>query len=146
MRDAVSMFAWGHLRRNCRVRAVVRYSPHRLLPRPTECRLLVALLLPICKQRAQPPQFPRLTSVDLANMMCCAATKGPHNLCNESAPKLLPGCFARFSSDRNLAKHRAGTAGRQPPTERWQDKRREVRGGRVAEERRHIKHFTRGAK
>ena len=31
------------------------------------------------------------------------------------------------------------------PTDRWQDKRREVRGGRVGEERRQISHLARGA-
>ena len=31
------------------------------------------------------------------------------------------------------------------PTARWQDKSREVRGGRMAQERRHIRHLARGA-
>ena len=35
--------------------------------------------------------------------------------------------------------------GRLPPTERWQDKSREVRRGRLAEKRRHIRHAARGA-
>jgi hypothetical protein len=32
-----------------------------------------------------------------------------------------------------------------PPTDRWQDKSREVRRGRAAEERRQIRHTARGA-
>ena len=78
------MFAWGDLRRHCRVRAVVRYSQHWTLPRPTESRLRVALLRPICKQRALPPQFPRSDFGRSGEHE--AASKGPHSRCNDSTP------------------------------------------------------------
>src|SRR5438445_13555502 len=41
-------------------RSLVRYPQHRTSPRPTETRLLVAFLRPICKEPAQPPQLLRL--------------------------------------------------------------------------------------
>jgi hypothetical protein len=56
-----------------------------------------------------------------------------HIDCNERVLNLLPGCLVCFLSVRSLAKDRARTARSRPPTERWQDKRREVRGGRAAE-------------
>jgi hypothetical protein len=49
----------GHSRRYCHVRSLVRYPQHRTLLRPTETRLLVAFLRPICKQRGQPPPLLR---------------------------------------------------------------------------------------
>jgi hypothetical protein len=42
-----------------------------------------------------------------------------------SQRNLLLGPLRQFLSDRNLAKVSAGLAWRRPPTERWQDKRRE---------------------
>jgi len=87
--------------------------------------------------RPQPPQLLRPAWVDLANMTCCATAKGPHNRCNESAPKLLPRCFAcfcqiaiwrRIAWERRRANHRpsdgkikaaaCGTVGRQNRTNR----------------------------
>src|SRR5262245_59661940 len=53
--------------------------------------------------------------------------KEPAIGCNEPARKLLPGRFTWFLSDRSLARDSARLAGCTPPTERWQDKRREVR-------------------
>src|SRR6202045_781314 len=47
--------------------------------------------------------------------------------------------------DRSLAKDRAGTARPRPPTERGQDKSREGRPGRAAEERRQLGDLARGA-
>jgi hypothetical protein len=44
--------------------------------------------------------------------------------------------FARLTVRRGRGGH---------PTDRWQDKSRDVRGGRVAQERRHMRHFARGA-
>jgi hypothetical protein len=44
-----------------------------------------------------------------------------------------------------LAKDRVGTAGSKLPTERWQDKWREVRPGRRAEEARNISVLQQGA-
>jgi hypothetical protein len=75
---------------------------------PRACRLTASDLQ---SAATAAPSSRVLTSVDLANMTCCAAAKGPHNRCNESAPKLLLGCFARFLSDHNLAKDSAGSAG-----------------------------------
>ena len=48
--------------------------------------------------------------------------------------------------DRSLAKGFAGPARSKPPAERWQDKRREVRGGRAAEERKQIRHLAQRAR
>ena len=86
-----------------------------------------------------------LTLVDLANMTHVRPPKNWHTGCCESARELLPGRFAWFLSDRNLAKDSAGLAGRRPPTERWQDKRREVRSGRTGEEGKSISSLQRGA-
>jgi hypothetical protein len=83
--------------------------------------------------------------VDLANMTHVRPPKNWHTGCCESARELLPGRFAWFLSDRNLAKDSAGLAGRRPPTERWQDKRREVRSGRTGEEGKSISSLQRGA-
>jgi hypothetical protein len=86
-----------------------------------------------------------LASIDLANMTHVRPPKSRHSGCNESARKLLPGRFAWFLPDRNLAKYGAGPAGHRPPTARWQDKRRKVRPGRRAEEGRNISILQRGA-
>src|SRR4029450_10595238 len=40
----------GHSRRYCHVCTLVRYPQDRTLPRPSEGRVLVTLLPPICKQ------------------------------------------------------------------------------------------------
>ena len=40
----------GHSRRYCHVRSLARYTQHPTLPRPTETRLLVVFLRPMCKQ------------------------------------------------------------------------------------------------
>jgi hypothetical protein len=74
-----------------------------------------------------------------------AAKESPSG-CNEFARKLLPGRCARFLSDRSLAKDSAGLAGAHHRPPDGKIKGREVRRGRAAEERRRIKHFTRGAK
>ena len=75
-----------------------------------------------------------LASLDLATRN---ATRGHQRRGISTATNLRGTCsrgaWSGFSSDRSLAKHRAGTARSRPPTERWQDKRREVRGGRAAE-------------
>jgi hypothetical protein len=57
------------------------------------------------------------------------APKIRHIDCNELARSLLPGCLVYFLSVRSVAKDRARTARSRAPTERCQDKRREVRGG-----------------
>jgi len=114
----------------------------------TATRLLAVFLRSISKQRAQPMQLLRPGFGPFGeHERTCGPPKSRHSGCNESARKLLPERFAWFLSDRNLAKNCAGLARRRPPAERWQEiKGREVRGGRVAEERTHIKHVTRGAK
>jgi hypothetical protein len=58
------------------------------------------------------------------------SSKTRQNLCNESAWKLLPGRFARFSH-RNLAKDSAGQARRRPPTDRSPDKSRPGAASRI---------------
>jgi hypothetical protein len=58
-------------------RSLARYTQHPTLPRPTETRLSVAFLLPICKEPAQPPQPCVLASLDLATRDARAATKEP---------------------------------------------------------------------
>jgi hypothetical protein len=80
----------GQSRRYCHVRALVRYPRYRTLPRPTETRLPVAFLDPICKQRAQPPLLLRLASLDLRHMTHVRTPKMPHIDCNEPARNLLP--------------------------------------------------------
>jgi hypothetical protein len=55
-------------------------------------------------------------------------------------------CLSVFRSMSNILAHltvRRGRGGQ--PTDRWQDKSREVRRGRVVQERRHIRHLVRGA-
>jgi site-specific DNA recombinase len=59
------------------------------------------------------------------------APKIRHIDCNELARSLLPGCLVYFLSVRSVAKDRARTARNRAPTERCQDKRREVRGGQA---------------
>ena len=68
-----------------------------------------------------------------------------HSACNQATG----GHDERFDHrSQHVACCRAfvGEVGRaEHPTARWQDKSREVRGGRVAQERRQIRHFARGA-
>jgi hypothetical protein len=96
------------------------------IPSSTERRVLVAVTRAICKQRAQPTQLLRPASVDLVSMTHVRSAKIRHTGCNESAQ---PAAWAPppVLSDRNLAKVSAGLAWRRPPTERWQDKSRELR-------------------
>ena len=68
-----------------------------------------------------------------------------HIDCNKLASDLRPECWSGFLFDRRLAKDFAGTARPRPPTERWQDKRHEVRGGWAAEKHRQIRYSARGA-
>jgi hypothetical protein len=86
----------GHSRRYCHARSLVRNPQHRTLPRPTQSRLLVAFLRPICKQRARPPQLLRLGSLDLATRDARAVTKIRRIDCNELARNLLSGCLFCF--------------------------------------------------
>ena len=119
----------GHSRRYCHVRSLVRYPQHRTLRRPTETRLLAALLRSFCKQRVQPPQLLRPGFARSGTRDACTVT-------NDSAYRLQQnlraicgrGVGLFFLFDRSLAKDFAGTARPRPPTERWQDKR--TRGAR----------------
>jgi hypothetical protein len=74
-----------------------------------------------------------MTSIDLAARDAPAATEDvalrPQRCCRETSSDAL----GPILSDRNFAKDRAETAASRTPTALWQDKRREVRGGRAAE-------------
>jgi hypothetical protein len=107
------------IRVNIAVPSLVRNGQDRALPCRTESHVLVALLRPICKQRAQPPQFLRPSFGRSGDTEFDAQSpKTRHIDCNEPARNLLPECVVSFLSDRNLAKDSAGLAECRPATER----------------------------
>jgi hypothetical protein len=122
--------------------AIHNTGHYHVRPRPV-------CLSPSCARSAK-NQHSRRSSCVLASLDL--ATRDARTVTNESAYRLQqtyddlrPGWRSGFLSDRNLAKGRAETAGSKPPTERWQDKRRKVRPGRMDEEHRQFNHFARGA-
>jgi hypothetical protein len=144
--NALPASEMGHSRRYCHVRSLVRYPQHRTLRRSTEARPLVAFLRPICKQRAQPSQLLRPDFAQSGDTRRTCGHRGRRATTATILPRnLLLRRLVRIFSDRSLAKGGAGTARSRTPTERLQDKRREVRPGRCVEEGNRIRAPQRGA-
>jgi hypothetical protein len=86
-----------------------------------------------------------MASLDLTTRDARAVTKDSAYRLQRTCAEPAAGVPGLFFSDRSLAKVRAGSARARPATERWQDKRRKVRPGRMDEEHRQFNHFARGA-
>ena len=109
-------------------------------------RLVAHFLRPFCKQWAQPPAAP---ASGIARFGDTSRTSGRQRFGMSTAANLPETCCRDAGSElllnRSLARDRAGTARRRPPTGPGQDKRREVRPGRRAEEGIRINSPRRGA-
>jgi hypothetical protein len=118
----------GHSRLYCDVRSLVRHlhtGQYHVRPRRV-------CLSPSCVRSANNGHSRRsscvLASLDLATRDAGAVTKNSaYRRLQRTCTKLAPMALGLVLSDRNLAKGRAGTARGRPPTERLQDKSREVR-------------------
>ena len=130
--------ASGHSRRYCHVRSLVCYPRHRTHYRALPSVIWLSLsCVGSASNGLQPLQLLRPGLGRSGEHDAHAARpRAGIPAAVSVARKLPPGRIPCFLSDRNVAKDSAGLAGCTPSTERWQDKSRRVRRGRIGEDAR----------